>query len=236
MSYLSQGTLSAPHAASRVKKSGRRATLSSPSRAHGRRARPRGPQGPQGPSERAGSEPVSDRPGVVPRVRPPPPHRGSPAFLPLSISMRDYSPVVAGHPRATRRRDPPRALVTKRPDVRGAGRGETRKIASGFGGSTVLPHFDCRDPLSFWLPTPATDKRYASRRLETRTSPRRAARRPPRWRGSARSLAAPRRPGLGQRPCSKARVKVLSPAALPRRSDARRNVQFGGSVVEVREN
>lgn len=88
---------------------------------------------------------------------------------------------------------------------------------------------------SFWLPGPATDKRYASRRLETTTPPRRAARKPPRWRGSTRSLAAPRRPGLGQRPCSKARVKVLSPAALPRRSDARRNVQFGGSVVEVRE-
>ena len=86
------------------------------------------------------------------------------------------------------------------------------------------------------LPTPASDKRYASRRSETTTSPRRAARRPPRWRGSTRSLAAPRRPGLGQRPCSKARVKFSSPDALPRRSDARRNVQFGGSVVEVREN
>ena len=78
-----------------------------------------------------------------------------------------------------------------------------------------------------------TDKKYAS---VTTTASRRAARRPPRWRGSARSLAAPRRPGLGQRPCSKARVKFSSPDALPRRSDARRNVQFGGSVVEVREN
>ena len=39
-----------------------------------------------------------------------------------------------------------------------------------------------------------TDKKYAS---VTTTASRRAARRPPRWRGSARSLAAPRRPVLG---------------------------------------
>ena len=71
--------------------------------------------------------------------------------------------------------------------------------------------------------------------LETTTAPRRAARRQPRRRGSACSLAAPRRPGLGQRPCSKARVKFSSRDSLPRRSNVRRNVRFGGSVVEVRE-
>jgi hypothetical protein len=68
-----------------------------------------------------------------------------------------------------------------------------------------------------------------------RPPPRRAARRQRRRRGSACSLAAPRRPGLGQRPCSKARVKFSSRDSLPRRTNVRRNVRFGGSVVEVRE-